>query len=77
MKKFSNNNGRGYKIYYLALLTAILLLVARGQTLMAQEERYVPETDPLVLQKLEAWQDLKFGLLMHWGPYSQWGIVES
>jgi len=39
--------------------------------------RYVPETDPLVLEKLEQWQDLKFGLLMHWGPYSQWGIVES
>lgn len=47
--------------------------------LYAQEpdERYVPETDSLVLQKLEQWQDLKFGLLMHWGPYSQWGIVES
>ncbi|MBK8883992.1 MAG: alpha-L-fucosidase [Bacteroidales bacterium] len=45
----------------------------------AQEEdtRYVPETDPLVLEKLEKWQDLKFGLLMHWGPYSQWGVVES
>jgi alpha-L-fucosidase len=45
----------------------------------AQEETltYVPETDPLVAQKLEAWQDLKLGLLMHWGPYSQWGIVES
>ncbi|MEZ4810626.1 MAG: alpha-L-fucosidase [Allomuricauda sp.] len=42
-----------------------------------EEERYVPETDPLVLKKLEEWQDLKFGLLMHWGPYSQWGIVES
>ena len=39
--------------------------------------RYVPETDPLVLEKLEKWQDLKFGLLMHWGPYSQWGVVES
>jgi alpha-L-fucosidase len=39
--------------------------------------RYVPETDPLVLEKLEGWQDLKLGLLMHWGPYSQWGIVES
>jgi len=38
---------------------------------------YVPETDSLVLEKLERWQDLKFGLLMHWGPYSQWGIVES
>ena len=22
-------------------------------------------------------KDLKLGLLMHWGPYSQWGIVES
>jgi alpha-L-fucosidase len=35
------------------------------------------ETDPKVLDKLEQWKDLKFGLLMHWGPYSQWGIVES
>ena len=41
------------------------------------EEQYTPETDPLVLKKLEQWRDLKFGLLMHWGPYSQWGIVES
>ena len=40
-------------------------------------ETYTPETDPLVLRKLDQWQDLKFGLLMHWGPYSQWGIVES
>jgi len=23
-----------------------------------------------VLAKLEAWRDLKLGLLMHWGPYS-------
>ena len=38
---------------------------------------YVRPTDPRVLERLEAWQDLKFGLLMHWGPYSQWGIVES
>ncbi len=41
------------------------------------EQKYVAETDPLVLEKLEEWQDLKFGLLMHWGTYSQWGIVES
>lgn len=60
------------------LLAAVLLLQS---SLFAQHhseyERYVPETDSLVLQKLEHWQDLKFGLLMHWGPYSQWGIVES
>ncbi len=40
----------------------------------ADEEK---ETDPLVLQKLEWFQDQKFGLMMHWGPYSQWGVVES
>lgn len=42
-----------------------------------EDERYVPETDPIVLNKLEQWQNSKFGLLMHWGTYSQWGIVES
>jgi alpha-L-fucosidase len=35
------------------------------------------ETDSLVLRKLEWFQDMKFGLLMHWGTYSQWQIVES
>jgi alpha-L-fucosidase len=30
-----------------------------------------------VQAKLDRWQDNKFGLLMHWGTYSQWGIVES
>ena len=38
---------------------------------------YYPETDPLVSEKIEKWQALKFGLLMHWAPSSQWGIVES
>ena len=40
-------------------------------------KEYYPESDPLVLNKLEEWQNLKFGLLMHWAPSSQWGIVES
>jgi len=35
------------------------------------------ETDRAVLEKLEWFRDLKFGLMMHWGPYSQWGVVES
>lgn len=35
------------------------------------------ETDPAVLAKLEWFQDQKFGLLVHWGPYSQREIVES
>ena len=39
--------------------------------------QYVAPTDVQVQQKLAAWQDLKFGLFMHWGTYSQWGVVES
>ena len=48
-----------------------------GQAVHDQEHDYVPAEDELVREKLEDWQDLKFGLLMHWGAYSQWGIVES
>jgi len=38
--------------------------------LNAEENVYLPPEDPLVLEKLEKWQDIKFGLLMHWGAYS-------
>ncbi len=55
----------------------ILILFALHCSLLTVHSQYIPETDPQVLAKLEAWQDLKFGLLMHWGTYSQWGIVES
>jgi alpha-L-fucosidase len=40
-------------------------------------DKYVVPGDTLVQQKLAHWQDIKFGLLMHWGTYSEWGIVES
>jgi len=40
-------------------------------------DSYVPETDLLVQRKLAKWQDVKFGLFMHWGIYSQWGIEAS
>jgi alpha-L-fucosidase len=62
------------KVMFLPLL--LLVVQGRAQAIY-EDERYVPETDPLVLANLEEWQDKKFGLLMHWGPYSQWGIVES
>ena len=60
------------------LIMLVLAALASASSLRAQRAPvYVPETDPLVLNKLEQWQDLKLGLLMHWGTYSQWGIVES
>ncbi len=57
----------------------LLFMLGIVSSVLAQhgEQKYVPDSDPLVREKLEAWQDLKFGLLMHWGAYSQWGIVES
>ena len=58
------------------LLLLLFTLNSYSQAIY-EDERYIQETDPLVLEKLDQWQDLKFGLLMHWGTYSQWGIVES
>jgi len=55
----------------------IVLVLACFIFTQEQKVVYVPETEPAVILKLQQWQDLKFGLLMHWGPYSQWGIVES
>jgi len=43
----------------------------------SKEEPYIVPSDPLVQSNLASWQDLKFGLFMHWGTYSQWGVVES
>jgi len=59
----------------LTIVTGILCFSLFSQH--DEKYKYYPETDPLVIQKLEEWQDMKFGLLMHWGAYSQWGIVES
>src|SRR5699024_5682564 len=60
------------------VFVAFIMITA---TVFGQEhdvsERYEKPEDEAVLKKLENWQDLKFGLMMHWGPYSQWGIVES
>ncbi len=43
----------------------------------SEKYEYIKDPSPLIQKRLEKWQDLKFGLLMHWGIYSQWGIVES
>ena len=45
-------------------------------TVKAQHDS-IPETNPVIVQRIGEWQDLKFGFMMHWGIYAQWGIVES
>lgn len=38
---------------------------------------WVEPNDPILLDRLEWFKDQKLGLMMHWGPYSQLGVVES
>lgn len=67
------------------LFGCLLLLVqsaglrgnAQGTTAYDPEKTYELPKDEKVRAKLAEWQDLKFGLFMHWGTYSIWGIVES
>ena len=49
---------------------------SNGQEHTASLQYTVP-TDAKVREKLADWKKIKFGLLMHWGTYSQWGVVES
>ena len=65
------------KHFFQALTIVIAMAFFSNTHVFAQEQKYYPDPDTLVQKKLEQWQDLKFGLLMHWGPYSQRGIVES
>jgi alpha-L-fucosidase len=62
------------------ILTFILLLLLFKESFAQQHnmsKKYQAPEDVAVQQKLAQWQDLKFGLFMHWGTYSEWGVVES
>lgn len=62
---------------FLVIYCFPLLLVAQEGDIHRQSDTYQWPTDPLVRQKLDNWQDQKFGMIIHWGLYSQAGIVES
>jgi len=61
------------------LSIVILSILCFAKPGVSQDKRppYQYPSEPEVLQKVMEWQDLKFGLFMHWGPYSQWGVLES
>ncbi len=58
------------------LLFAISSMLFASINLHAQSDQQ-PETDPIIVQRIDEWQDLKFGFMVHWGMYAQWGVVES
>jgi len=60
-------------VIVLAACLGGLLTVAR-----AAPAAPAPGDDEKILQRrLEWFQDLRFGLFVHWGVYSQWGCIES
>jgi alpha-L-fucosidase len=67
---------RGTKLTLTLLLTGGLAINSTAQV-HEVSKKYEAPTDAQVQKKLANWQDLKFGLFMHWGTYSQWGVVES
>ena len=68
---------RNYLCTAATLLMAAVGLSAQNSYVHEQSDGYQWPDDPAVLEKLDQWQDLKFGVLMHWGLYSIPGIVES
>ena len=60
-----------------ALALAMTASVSAQSYVHEQSKDYIWPTDPKVVEKLQEWQDLKFGVLLHWGLYSVPGMVES
>lgn len=44
---------------------------------ISRSEPYIYPSDTLVRNNLDKWEDMKFGIILHWGIYSVPGIVES
>lgn len=64
-------------------LDFIAIILLTGLSCLSQDnihpasQKYEWPDNPLVLEKLEQWRDLKFGMIIHWGLYAVPGIVES
>lgn len=70
----------GYRKFLFLLFTVFASAGLHAQDrkdVLKQADGYQWPSDKAVLEKLDRWQDLKFGVLMHWGIYSVPGIIES
>ena len=69
-------------IHFIPGLFFLSLFLASPVQLQAQQAHptssaYQWPQDPQVKEKLEQWQDQKFGMIIHWGLYAVPGIIES
>lgn len=58
-------------------MSACISTLAAQSLVHEKSDDYIWPSEPDVAEKLTQWQDLKFGVLMHWGVYSVPGICES
>ena len=66
------------RTYALVLLALSAFGKAQAQNgVHQQSSNYEWPKEPEVRQKLDQWQDQKFGMLIHWGLYAVPGIIES
>lgn len=69
---------RNFKKHFLIFVLLCLTPGIWSQTFVHNySKEYQYPQEPLVRQKLEEWQDLKFGILIHFGLYSYLGVNES
>ena len=73
------NNHKQYLSHIISILFLAMMFIpsyAQGD-IVEQSDGYEWPMDQAVLDKLSEWQDLKFGVILHWGIYAVPGIVES
>lgn len=64
-------------VFVMAVLMMLVCRAAAQGNVHEQSDGYEWPSEPAVLDNLRQWQDLKFGVLIHWGIYAVPGIVES
>lgn len=71
-------NRRNGFMYVLATFFLLQAIAVKGQqNVHPQSVEYEWPTDEAVKQKLDRWQDQKFGIIIHWGLYAVPGMIES
>jgi len=65
------------KIKSFAIIVIWAFIAFQNSFAQESDAPYIIPVDKQVVKNIEEWQDLKFGIFMHWGTYSQWGVVES
>lgn len=58
-------------------LSLSIFVSAQDKAAVDRAGRYVQADEPEVRANVERWQDMKFGMIIHWGVYSQIGAIES